>query len=182
MLFCCTTHHILYDHLSLSLYCMSRQTQHHKWLGWIWVYLSHWPVSHSLDGLSGALVVVLFHVAVHGAQLNLTPEVNVHRALLHRGVDELVWWISQLQENSTSESVLNQCYIPNLMIMETNNQMWAFFNSVVECVVLQVNNLRRYKCVLKRMQWSPRIQLVQHHWKQAICSTNIQYQDWFVLL
>lgn len=47
-------------------------------------------VSDGLDGLSGALVVVLFHVPVHGAQLHLPSEVNVHRALLHCGIDELI--------------------------------------------------------------------------------------------
>ncbi len=47
-------------------------------------------VTHGLDSLGGTLIVVLLHVAVHGAKLHLPPEVNVHGALLHRGVDELV--------------------------------------------------------------------------------------------
>lgn len=47
-------------------------------------------VSDSLDGLGGALVVVFLHVPVHGAQLHLPPEVDIHRALLHCGVDELI--------------------------------------------------------------------------------------------
>lgn len=57
-------------------------------------------VPHGLDGLRGALVVVLLHVPVHGAQLHLPPEVDVHRALLHRGVDELVGGIPQLRGQS----------------------------------------------------------------------------------
>lgn len=47
-------------------------------------------VSDGLDGLSGTLVVVFLHVPVHGAQLHLPSEVNIHRALLHCGVDELI--------------------------------------------------------------------------------------------
>lgn len=47
-------------------------------------------VPHSLDGLSCALVIVFFHVPVHGAQLHLPPEVDVHGALLYSCVDELV--------------------------------------------------------------------------------------------
>ena len=47
-------------------------------------------VSDGLDGLSGALVVVFLHVPVHRAQLHLTSEVNIHRALFHCGVDELI--------------------------------------------------------------------------------------------
>lgn len=40
---------------------------------------------------------MLFHVAVHGAELHLPPEVDVHGALLHRGVDELVRGVSELK-------------------------------------------------------------------------------------
>lgn len=47
-------------------------------------------VSDGLDGLSGALIVVLLHVPVHGAQLHLPSEVDIHRTLLHCGVDELI--------------------------------------------------------------------------------------------
>lgn len=54
-------------------------------------------VPHSLDGLRRALVVVLLHVPVHGAQLHLPPEVDVHRALLHRRVDEFVGGVPQLR-------------------------------------------------------------------------------------
>lgn len=54
-------------------------------------------VPHSLDGFGGALIVVLLHVAVHGAKLHLPPKVDVHRALLHCGVDELVRRVPQLR-------------------------------------------------------------------------------------
>lgn len=54
-------------------------------------------VPHGLNGFRRTLVVVFLHVPVHGAQLHLPPEVDVHRALLHRGVDELVRRVSQLQ-------------------------------------------------------------------------------------
>lgn len=47
-------------------------------------------VSDGLDGLSSALVVVFLHVPVHGAQLHLPSEVDIHRTLLHCGVDELI--------------------------------------------------------------------------------------------
>lgn len=47
-------------------------------------------VSDSLDGLCCTLVVVLLHVPVHGAELHLSPEVDIHRTLLHCGVDELI--------------------------------------------------------------------------------------------
>lgn len=47
-------------------------------------------VPHSLDGLSCTLVIVLLHVPVHGAQLHLPPEVDVHRALFYSCIDELV--------------------------------------------------------------------------------------------
>lgn len=47
-------------------------------------------VSDSLDGLSGTLVVVFLHVPVHGAELHLSSKVDVHRTLLHCGVDELI--------------------------------------------------------------------------------------------
>lgn len=57
-------------------------------------------VTHGLDGLGGTLIVVLLHVAVHGAKLHLPPEVDVHGTLLHRGVDELVRWVSQLQKET----------------------------------------------------------------------------------
>lgn len=54
-------------------------------------------VSDGLDGLGGALVVVLLHVAIHGAQLHLPSEVDIHRALLHCGVDELIRRVTQLE-------------------------------------------------------------------------------------
>lgn len=57
-------------------------------------------VANGLDSLGGTLIVVLLHVAVHGAKLHLPPEVDVHGALLHRGVDELVGWVSQLDEET----------------------------------------------------------------------------------
>lgn len=47
-------------------------------------------VTHSLDCLSSTLIVVLLHVAVHSTKLHLPPEVDIHRTLLHCGVDELV--------------------------------------------------------------------------------------------
>lgn len=47
-------------------------------------------VSDGLDGLSSTLVVVFLHVPVHGAQLHLPSEVDIHRTLLHCGVDELI--------------------------------------------------------------------------------------------
>lgn len=47
-------------------------------------------VSDGLDGLSSALVVVFLHVPVHGAQLHLPSKVDIHRTLLHCGVDELI--------------------------------------------------------------------------------------------
>ncbi len=47
-------------------------------------------VSDGLDGLGGALIVVLLHVPVHGAQLHLPSEVDIHRTLFHCGVDELI--------------------------------------------------------------------------------------------
>ena len=40
---------------------------------------------------------MLLHVAVHGTKLHLPPEIDVHRALLHRGVDELIRGVPQLQ-------------------------------------------------------------------------------------
>lgn len=60
-------------------------------------------VSDGLDGLSGALIVVFLHVPVHGAQLHLTSEVNIHRALLHCGVDELIGRVPQLQAGTEAQ-------------------------------------------------------------------------------
>ena len=63
-------------------------------------------VTHGLDSFSGTLIVVLLHVAVHGAKLHLPPKVDVHGTLLHRGIDELVRWVSQLHidKDRTHES------------------------------------------------------------------------------
>lgn len=69
-------------------------------------------VTHGLDSLGGTLIVVLLHVAVHGAKLDLPPEVDVHGALLHRGVDELVRWVSQLHEEKTQTVEYVYIYFP----------------------------------------------------------------------
>lgn len=70
----------------------------------------HSLVSHSLDGFGCALIVVFLHVPVHGAQLHLPSEVDVHRALLHRGVNELIGGVAQLKGNGRApiSSVLHQ--------------------------------------------------------------------------
>lgn len=67
--------------LCLSLYCLPSQ-------GGPWSACSLVP--HSLDGLSCTFIIVLLHVPVHGAQLHLPPEVDIHRALFYSCVDELV--------------------------------------------------------------------------------------------
>lgn len=61
-------------------------------------------VSDGLDGLSSALIVVFLHVSVHGAQLHLPSEVDIHRTLLHCGVDELIWWVTQLEANTAEKT------------------------------------------------------------------------------
>lgn len=68
-------------------------------------------VAHSLDSLGGTLIVVLLHVAVHGAKLHLPPEVDIHGALLHRGVDELVGWVSQLHKDTRTNNDFHGCRI-----------------------------------------------------------------------
>lgn len=71
---------------------------------------SHSLVPHSLDGFGSALVIVLLHVPVHGAQLHLPSEVDVHRALLHRGINELIGGVAQLKGKGRASisSVLHQ--------------------------------------------------------------------------
>jgi len=68
-------------------------------------------VAHGFDSFGGTLIVVLLHVAVHGAKLHLPPEVDVHGALLHRGVDELVGWVPQLHEEPGDKSRLSNDFI-----------------------------------------------------------------------
>lgn len=55
---------------------------------------------------------MLLHVAVHRAQLDLPAEVDVHGALLHRRVDELVRWIPQLQPKKDKPQVTRIMDIP----------------------------------------------------------------------
>lgn len=71
---------------------------------------SHSLVPHSLDGFGSALIIVLLHVPVHGAQLHLPSEVDVHRALLHRGINELIGGVAQLKGKGRASisSVLHQ--------------------------------------------------------------------------
>lgn len=41
---------------------------------------------------------MFLHVPIHGAQFHLPPEVDVHRALLHSGIDEFIRRVSQLEK------------------------------------------------------------------------------------
>lgn len=105
-----------------------------SWLDWPWSVCLigraagrhvHWSarpgrdslVTHGLDSLGGTLIVVLLHVAVHGAKLHLPPEVDVHGALLHRGVDELVRWVSQLHEETRTRHKESSNHYEKLPLM-----------------------------------------------------------------
>lgn len=62
-------------------------------------------VSDGLDGLRSALIVMFLHVPVHRAQLHLPSEVDIHRTLLHCGVDELIGWVTQLEARESRETL-----------------------------------------------------------------------------
>lgn len=62
-------------------------------------------VSDGLDGLRSTLIVMFLHVPVHGAQLHLPSEVDIHRTLLHCGVDELIGWVTQLEARQSRETL-----------------------------------------------------------------------------
>lgn len=62
-------------------------------------------VSDGLDGLRSALIVMFLHVPVHGAQLHLPSEVDIHRTLLHCGVDKLIGWVTQLEARKSRGSL-----------------------------------------------------------------------------